>query len=46
MYQLITSKGRKSAETLEALAAWLLEMQPSSTRIVHGDLPYVWPVVE
>lgn len=38
MYQLITSKGRKSADTLEALAAWLLKMQPGSTRIVHGDL--------
>lgn len=38
MYQLITTKGRKSADTLEALAAWLLEMQPSSTRIVHGKI--------
>ena len=37
-YQIITTKGRKSADTLEALAAWLLEMQPSSTRIVHGDV--------
>lgn len=38
MYQLITSKGRKSADTLEALAEWLLDMQPSSTRIVWGDI--------
>lgn len=37
-YQVITSKGRKSAGTLEAIAAWLLEMQPSSTRIVWGDV--------
>ncbi len=37
-YQLITTKGRKSADTLEALAEWLLDMQPSSTRIVWGDI--------
>lgn len=38
MFQLITTKGRKSADTLEALAAWLQEMQPSSVRIVWGDI--------
>lgn len=38
MYQLITTKGRKSADTLEALAAWLKEMQPSSVRIVWGEI--------
>lgn len=38
MFQLITTKGRKSADTLEALAAWLQEMQPSSVRIVRGDI--------
>ena len=38
MYQLITTKGRKSADTLEALAAWIEEMQPSSTRIVWGEI--------
>lgn len=38
MYTLITTKGRKSAADLATLAAWLDEMQPSSTRIVHGDI--------
>ena len=38
MYQLITTKGRKSADTLEALAAWIEEMQPSSTRIAWGEI--------
>lgn len=37
MYTLITTKGRKSAADLATLAAWLDEMQPSSTRIAHGD---------
>lgn len=38
MYQLITTKGRKSADNLADLAEWLEEMQPSSTRIVHGEI--------
>lgn len=38
MYQLITTKGRKSADSLADLAAWLLEMQPSSVRIVWGEI--------
>lgn len=38
MIQLITTKGRKSCETIDAAAAWLEEMQPSSVRIAHGDI--------
>ena len=38
MYQLITTKGRKSADNLADLAEWLEEMQPSSVRIVWGEI--------
>lgn len=38
MFEIITTKGRKSADNLAELAAWLDEMQPSSVRIVHGDI--------
>lgn len=38
MYQLITTKGRKCADTLTTLSAWYAVMQPSSARIVSGDL--------
>lgn len=38
MYQLITTKGRKSADNISTLAAWYSMMQPSSARIVHGEM--------
>lgn len=38
MFQIITTKGRKSADNITDLAAWLEEMQPSSVRIVWGDI--------
>jgi len=37
-YQLHTTKGRKSADTLAELADWLREMQPSSVRIVRDNI--------
>lgn len=37
-YQLWTTKGRKSADTLKALAAWYAMTQPSAARIAHNNI--------